>query len=161
MLYGATEGWKVVDALARERIPVVVGPVLGIPRSRFDPYDAIYANAAVLFRAGVPIAIQSADNMNPRNLADHAAMAAAFGLPREEALRAITLYPARMLGVDDQLGGLASGMIADVIVTDGDLLEITTDVEYVFIDGRQRDLENRQTRLYERYAKRLQRMMAR
>lgn len=161
VLYDAEEAWKVVDAIAQSGLPVVVGPVLGIPRSRFDPYDACYANAAVLARAGVPFAIQSADNMNPRNLAHHAAMAAAFGLPPEEALRSITIYPARVLGLDSQLGGIASGMIADVVVTNGDLLEITSDVDYVFIDGRQVDLENRQTRFYERYTKRLERLMTR
>ena len=161
VLYGATEAWKVVDVIAREGVPVVLGPVLGIPSSRFDPYDAVYANAAVLLRAGVPYAIHSADNMNPRNLPHHAAMAAAFGLPREEALRSITYYPARVLGLEKELGGLASGMLADVIVTNGDLLEITSGVDYVFIDGRQVDLENRQTRFYERYSKRLERMLAR
>jgi len=161
VLYGATEAWKVVDSIAREGLPVVIGPVLGIPSSRFDPYDAVYANAAVLARAGVPFAIQSSDNMNPRNLADHAAMAASFGLPREEALRSITHYPARVLGLEGKLGGLASGMLADVIVTDGDLLEITASVDYVFIDGRQVDLDNRQTRFFERYSKRLERMMNR
>lgn len=158
VLYGAREAWKVAPVIAESGVPVVVGPVLGLPRSGFDPYDAVYANAAVLYRAGVPVAIQSADTMNPRNLADHAAMAAAFGLPREVALRSITIDAARVLGLERELGGLASGMIADVIVTTGDLLEITSDVEYVFVDGRQADLENRQTRLYERYSNRLERM---
>jgi len=160
VLFGATEAWEVADAIAIQGVSVVPGPVYDLPRSRFDPYDATYANAAVLARAGVPFAIQSKDNMNPRNLAHHAAMAAAFGLPHEEALRAITHYPARILGLDDQLGGLASGMLADVVVTDGDLLEITTGVDYVFIDGRQASLENHQTKLVERYTKRLDRMLA-
>jgi len=160
VLFGATEAWKVADAIAIQGVSVVLGPVYALPRSRFDPYDATYANAAVLARAGVPFAIQSKDNMNPRNLAHHAAMAAAFGLPHEEALRAITHYPARILGLDDQLGGLASGMLADVVVTDGDLLEIATGVDYVFIDGRQASLENHQTKLVERYTKRLDRMLA-
>lgn len=160
VLYGAREAWKVAPVIAESGVPVVVGPVLGLPRSGFDPYDAVYANAAVLYRAGVPVAIQSADTMNPRNLADHAAMAAAFGLPREVALRSITIDAARVLGLERELGGLASGMIADVIVTTGDLLEITSDVEYVFVDGRQADLENRQTRLYERYSNRLERMQS-
>lgn len=160
VLYGAREAWKVAPVIAESGVPVVVGPVLGLPRSSYDPYDCVYANAAVLYRAGVPIAIQSADTMNPRNLADHAAMAAAFGLPPEAALRAITIDAARVLGMESELGGIASGMTADLIVTTGDLLEITTDVEYVFVDGRQADLENRQTRLYERYSNRLERMQS-
>jgi imidazolonepropionase-like amidohydrolase len=160
VLYGAADAWKVVDALAREQVPVVVGPVLRMPSSRMDPYDAPYANAAVLARAGVPFAIMSNDRENVRNLPFHAAMAAAFGLPHEEALRAITYYPARILGIERELGSLAAGKIADVIVTDGDLLEITSRVAYVFIDGRQTDLTNRQTELYERYRERLHRLQA-
>jgi imidazolonepropionase-like amidohydrolase len=85
-------------------------------------------------------------------------MASAFGLPREEALRAVTFYPARVLGLERELGSLAPGKIADVIVTDGDLLEIATHVEYVFVDGEQTSLANRQTELYERYRERLHRL---
>ncbi len=151
VLFGAAEGWKVVDALAREQVPVVVGPVLALPRDRLDPYDSAYANAAVLARAGVPFAIMSDDDENARNQAFHAAMACAFGLPREEALRAITYYPARILGIEQDLGSLAVGKIADVIVTDGDLLEITSRVESMWIDGQPVDLANRQTDLYDRY----------
>ncbi len=154
VLYGAVEGWKVVDALAREQVPVAIGPVITLPSDRFDPYDAPFANVAVLARAGVPFAILSSDNENARNLPFHAAMAAAFGLPREEALRAVTYYPARILGLEKDLGSLAVGKIADVIVTDGDLLEITSRVEAMLIDGKPVDLSNRQTQLYERYAKR-------
>lgn len=151
VLFGASEGWKVVDALAREQVPVVVGPVLALPREALDPYDAPYANAAVLARAGVPFAIMTADDENARNQAFHAAMACAFGLPHEEALRAITYYPARILGIEKDLGSLAVGKIADVVVTDGDVLEITSRVESMWIEGKPVDLSNRQTELYERY----------
>ena len=159
VLFGAREGWKVADAIAREKIPVVVGPVLDLPQSRFDPYDAPFANAAVLARAGVNIAITPEDAENTRNLAFHAATASAFGLPHDEALRAITYYPARILGIDRELGSLAPGKIADVIVTDGDVLEIESSVDYVLIDGVQQNLSNRQTELYERYRERLHRLM--
>ncbi|MAF64881.1 MAG: hypothetical protein CMJ84_04385 [Planctomycetes bacterium] len=154
VLFGAREGWKVADAIARSGVGVVVGPVLSIPRSRFDPYDSAYANPAVLHRGGVEVALMADDPQNTRNLAHHAAMAVAFGLPREEALRAVTLYPARALGLADRIGSLEPGKIADVLVTDGDLLEVTTRVVYLFIDGRQVDLGNRQTRLRDRYAAR-------
>ncbi len=155
VLFGATEGWKVADHIARAGIPVVVGPVLTVPRSEFDPYDAAFANAAVLVRAGVEIAIQSRDRGNPRNVAFHAAMASAFGLPREEARRAITWSPARILGVEDELGSLEAGKIADLVITDGDLLEVSTRTEYVFIDGAQVSLSNRQTEFHDRYRNRL------
>jgi len=155
VLYGAAEGWKVVDEIAREKVPVVVGPVLALPASREDPYDACYANAAVLARAGVPIAISAANDENTRNLPIHAAMACAFGLPHEEALRAITYYPARTLGIEKDFGSLSPGKVADVIVTSGDVLEATSTVDYVFIDGIQQPLGNRQTELYERYRARM------
>jgi imidazolonepropionase-like amidohydrolase len=161
VLYEAADAWKVVDAIAREQVPVVVGPVLRMPSTRFDPYDAPYANAAVLARAGVPFALMSNDRENTRNLAFHAGMACAFGLPHEEALRAITYYPARILGLEHELGSLAPGKIADVIVTSGDLLEIQSRVDYVFIDGKQTSLVNRQTELYERYRARLMRLLGR
>ena len=157
-IFGAHEGWKVADELAKAGLPVVLGPVLTLPRSEFDPYDAPYANAAVLCRAGVPFAIRSGDGENPRNVAFHAAMASAFGLPREEALRSITFYAAQILGLEKELGSLAPGKIADVVVTDGDLLEITSHVEYVFIDGVQQSLETKHTRLYQRYRERLLRL---
>ncbi len=157
VLYGATEGWKVVEAIAASGFPVVIGPVLDVPGS-YDPYDASYANPALLHRAGVPIAIMSDDSGNPRNVAFHAGMAVGFGLPYEEALRAITWYPARILGLERQLGSLAPGKIADVVVTDGDLLEIGTQVKQVFIDGVPQDVGNQQVELYERYRERLHRV---
>jgi imidazolonepropionase-like amidohydrolase len=159
VLYGCRDGWKVADRIAASGIPVVLGSVLVTPRSEFDPYDSAYANAAVLHRAGAHVAI-GGDGSDARNVAHHAAMAAAFGLPHEEAVRAITLYPAQAVGLEAQLGSLAPGKVADVLVTDGDLLEITTHVEAVFIDGRQVSLENRQTRLYDEYSRRLERLTA-
>ena len=159
ILIGVHDGWKVADRIAASGLEVVVGPVLTLPRSQFDPYDAPYANAAVLHRAGVPFSIAAEDVENTRNLAYHAAMAEAFGLPREEALRSITFYPARALGLERELGSLAPGKVADVIVTDGDLLEVTTSVEYAFIDGQQTSLETRQTRLRDKYAARLDRLL--
>ncbi len=158
VLFGVGEGWKVVEQLAASKLPVVVEGTLKLPSSDFDPYDAAYANPAVLHRAGVPLAISSGDDENIRNVVFHASMAAAFGLPREEALRSVTIYAARTLGLEQELGSLAPGKIADVVITDGDLLEHSTHVEYVFIDGRQQSLANRQTELYEKYRARLERM---
>ena len=161
VLYGASEGWKVVDAIHASGLSVVVGPVLALPSSDFDPYDAAYANAALLHRAGIEVAIMAADDDNTRNLPQHAGFASAYGLPREEALRAITYTPAKLLGLEQELGSLAIGKIADVVVTDGDLLEATTHVSAVLIDGRVQDLGNRQTELYEAYRARLQRLKGR
>lgn len=156
VLYGAREAWKVLDALVEAQVPVVVGPVWATPSSRFDPYDAPFANAAALFRAGVPFAITTRDRDNERNLAFHAATAASFGLPHAEAVRAVTLYPARILGLEDQLGSLTTGKVADVVVTRGDLLEIQASVEFMLIDGIEVDpRDNRQERFRQRYEERL------
>jgi imidazolonepropionase-like amidohydrolase len=155
ILFGVTEGWKVAEAIANEGVPVVVGPVLELPSTEYDPYDAPYANPAVLFRAGVKIAMQTSDDENPRNVAFHAAMAAAYGLPKEEAVRAITLGAAEVLGIDEELGSLEPGKIADLVITQGDLLEVSAPVRYVFIDGEQVSLQNRQSRFYDKYRARL------
>jgi len=158
VLYGVSEGWKVADEIARSGLPVVVGPVLALPGGRHDPYDAPYANAAVLARAGVQVALMSDDEENPRNLAFHAAMACAHGLPHAEAVRAVTWYPARVLGLEHELGSLAPGKLADLVVTDGDLLEFRSRVTALYIDGREVSIGNRQTELYERYRARAQRL---
>jgi len=159
VLYGATEGWKVVEAIRAAGVPVATGPVLTLPSTRFDPYDAAYANAAVLHRAGIEVAILAADDDNTRNLPHHAGVASAFGLPREEALRAVTLTPARILGLERELGSLRAGKVADLVVTDGDLLEASTRVLHVLVDGRVQDLSNRQTELYEYFRERTLRLL--
>ncbi|HVS19598.1 MAG TPA: amidohydrolase family protein, partial [Planctomycetota bacterium] len=160
VLFGLDDGWKVAERLADSGLLCVVGGVLSLPRSRFDPYDAPYATAAVLRRAGARVAIFTGTDENPRNLAFHAAMAACFGLPADEARRAITLHAAEAVGLDDRLGSLTPGKLADAVVTDGDLLEITAPVLHVFIDGVQQSMQNRQTELYERYRARLKRLRA-
>ena len=102
---------------------------------------------------GVPFCIgfSGREASNARNLAYHAAMAAAYGLPKEEALKSITIYPAQVLGVTDRVGSIEVGKDATLIVTDGDPLEITTQVEQEFIQGRTIDLTSRHTQLYEKY----------
>lgn len=158
ILYGCQEGWKVADRIAEEGFRVVVGSVLSLPRSKFEPYDSRYANAAVLHRAGVPLAIEALDSENPRNLPFAAGFAAAFGLPHDEAVKAVTLNAARILGLEGELGSLTPGKRADVVVTGGDLLDGKTPVEAIWIDGAPVDVGNRQTRLYERYRERLHRV---
>nr|BCX00913.1 MAG: amidohydrolase [Bacteroidota bacterium] len=151
---GVAEGWRVADSLAQAGIPCIVGPVLAMPTRPYDRYDRAYANAALLARAGVKIAIGTFDYYNARNLAHHAGMAAAFGLSREEALKAITLYPAQIWGVADRMGSLEVGKDATLIVTDGDPLEIRTQIRYLFINGWMVPLVSRHTQLWEEYRNR-------
>jgi len=155
ILSGCAEGWKVAKLLADKKVPCLVGPVLAAPRQQHDPYDAAFHNAAVLWKAGVKFAFRTSDSSNVRNLPYHAGMAAAYGLPREEALRAVTLSPAEILGVAGEVGSLDAGKRADVVVADGDLLEIRTHVKHLFIGGREVPLDTKHTRLYETYKKRL------
>jgi imidazolonepropionase-like amidohydrolase len=158
VLVGGTDAWRLADRLVAEDVPVIVENVLAMPRRSWEPYDAAFTVASKLHEAGVEFCISTGGSRfsaaNMRNLPYHAAMASAFGLPEEEALKAVTLYPARILGVDDRLGSIEPGKDATLIVTDGDPLEIRTRVHRAWIRGRPTDLSSRHTRLYERYRNR-------
>ena len=155
ILVGGGDAWRVADELKAKDIAVIAGPTLEMPRRRYDSYDEAYTVPAKLARAGVRYCISDGGSpfvaMNARNLPYQAAMAAAFGLPRDEALKSITLYPAQILGVADQVGSIEPGKIADLFLADGDPLEIATHVEQVWVAGRPLTMESRQTRLFEKY----------
>jgi imidazolonepropionase-like amidohydrolase len=151
IISGGIEAYKVADQLKAKNIPVIVGPVLRLPVNEDDPYDAAFSNAGLLSKAGVKIAFQTNDSAYSRNLPYHAGMAAAFGLPKEEALKAVTIYPAEIFGVADRIGSIEPGKIANLIVSDGDPLEIRTQIKHVFINGRDIPLTSRHTELYEKY----------
>lgn len=157
IIAGGREAWKVAGLLKQFDVPVLLGPVLAMPSDGYDPYDAAYCNPAILERAGVRFALSTGDAANVRNLPFQAAMAASFGLDPNAALAAVTLRPAQILGVDHALGSLEVGKIADVVVADGDLLEIRSHIQHVFIHGREIPLESKQTKLYEKYRNRLKR----
>jgi imidazolonepropionase-like amidohydrolase len=151
ILSGGIEAYKVADQLRAKNVPVLVGPVLRMPNREDDPYDAAFTNAGLLSKAGVKIAFQTLDSAHVRDLPYNAGMAAAFGLAKEEALKAVTIYPAEIWGVADRIGSIEQGKIANLIVTDGDPLEILTQVKHLFINGRQMPLTSRHTELYEKY----------
>ncbi|HWC78121.1 MAG TPA: amidohydrolase family protein [Blastocatellia bacterium] len=151
ILSGAAEAWRVADQLKAKNIPVVVGQVLQLPSREDDAYDQPFTNAAILQKAGVKIAFKTQDSAHVRDLPYNAGQAAAFGLPKEEALKAVTIYPAEIFGVSNLVGSIEKGKVANVIVTDGDPLEILTQVKFLFINGRQVDLNSRHTELYEKY----------
>jgi imidazolonepropionase-like amidohydrolase len=149
ILYGATEGWMVAGEIAREQVPVVVRVLENLP-GNFERLGARFENAALLREAGVQVILTSGDTHNARNIRQEAGTAVAYGLPHLEAMRAITLYPARLWGLADY-GSLEVGKVANVVVWGGDPLEILTPVEHVFIRGRDIPLVSRQTQLRDRY----------
>ncbi len=151
VIVGGDQGFKVAAELAERQIPVVVGSALRPTMDSEDPISAGWENARILHAAGVKIAFSTQDYANVRNLPYHAARAVAFGLPQDAALRAVTLAPAEILGLGSQLGSIEVGKRADLIVTDGDPLQIVTNVERAFIGGVEVSLESKHTRLYEEF----------
>ncbi|MFI5279964.1 MAG: amidohydrolase family protein [Gemmatimonadales bacterium] len=150
ILRGATYGWQLADTLAARHIPVIVGPTTQEPAPT-DPYDMIYANPGVLARAGVSIAFRTNSASDSRNLPYDAALATAYGLDPDEALRALTINAARMFGVADRIGSIETGKIADLIVTTGDPLDVRTTTRYLFIRGELIPFNDKHTQEYERW----------
>ena len=154
ILAGGAEAYKVKDLLRSKDIPVILRPTLSEPSDEDDPYDRLLTQPTELALAGVKFAFASFDNSFSRRLGQNAANAVAYGLPYDDALKAVTLYPAQIFGLSDQIGSLQTGKIANVIVTNGDPLELTTDVRYLFIKGQLTSTENRHQRLSEKYLNR-------
>lgn len=157
VLVGGPDLQYVADRLAADRIPVILNGVYTMPTRRWEAYDMAYVAAARLHEAGVMFAIGDGGGAsNARNLPFHAGSAAAYGLPKEAALKSVTQWAADIVGVGDQLGTLTPGKRATLIVTDGDPLEPMTSIERVWIDGAEYDLgRNRHHQLYERYKGRI------
>lgn len=153
VIVGGDDAGKLVDLLKEKKVPVIYGPVQSLPSEEDDPYDLPYATPGILARAGVPFAISPGSTSASRTLPIEAGTAAGNGLSDEDALKAVTLYPAQILGIADRLGSLEPGKIANIVIADGDILEPRTTVRHVLIRGRETSLETRHTRLYERYRK--------
>ena len=141
----------VLDYVGNLKVPVIVGPIYEEPKPD-ERYDAVYRLPAQLYQRGVKIAFASFDAHQVRSLPYQAGYAVAFGLPYDEALKAITLHPAEIWGLADQLGSLDVGKTANVVVANGDPLEVTTDVKQVFIAGQEIPMTSRQTRLRDQYS---------
>lgn len=153
ILHGAAEGWMVADEIAEANVPVLYDPIRNLPGS-FDRIGSTLEGAAILHEAGVSFAYttQSADGyFNVRLITQHAGNAVAHGVPWDAAFRAITLTPAEIYGVDARYGALSAGYAADVVVWDGDPLEVMSGATFVMIDGEPVDMTSRQTRLRDRY----------
>ncbi len=159
IILGGYDAPLCADLLKKYDVPVIVSAVYRMPLRPSDPYDQAYTLPGRLHEAGVRFCISSTDRSetwNTRNLPFHAGVAAGFGLPEGEALKAITLYPAQILGVADRVGSLDVGKDATLIVTDGDPLDTRTQILSAFIQGGPVDLSNRQLRLYQKYQQKYQ-----
>lgn len=151
VLADAYEAYKVLPLIKSRNIPVILGPTLSLPLDQDDPYDRSYTTPGDLFKAGIKFCIATFSARSIRNLPYQAATAAAFGLPQDQAYRAVSLSAAEVLGLSQRLGSIDEGKTADLIVTDGDPLEATTHVTLEFINGKSVSLETRQKQLYEKY----------
>jgi imidazolonepropionase-like amidohydrolase len=148
------EGWRVADEIAKANIPVLVGPVLRTTSRKHDKYDRPYKNPAILSKAGVKMAIMTNEAENVRNLPFNAGFAAAYGLGVDEALKAVTINPAEIFGLGDQLGSIEKGKVANLFITDGDPFETKTQPKYLFINGWNVPIESRHTLLYDEFLER-------
>ncbi|HUF26785.1 MAG TPA: amidohydrolase family protein [Gemmatimonadaceae bacterium] len=152
IIMGGTEAYLVTDLLRQRDVPVILTSVLRQPAREDDPYSLNYETAGKLHRAGVRFSISTGnDGSSVRDLPFHAGMASAHGLPKGEALKAVTLAPAQIMNVADRIGSIEVGKVANIVVTDGDLLEPRTNTRYLFIDGRPIELTSRHEELYKEF----------
>ena len=155
IILGGNDAWKVASLLKEKNVPVILTGVFSLPSREDDTYDSLYENPAKLQQAGVRFCISTGDSgPEVRNLAQYAGMAAAFGLSKADAVKSVTLYPAQVLNVADRLGSIEVGKMANLVVTDGDLLEIRTRIKYLLIDGRPVVLSSRHTELNDAFKNR-------
>lgn len=156
IFYGVSQGWMVAKEIAQAGIPVIFASLHQLPPSWEDGYDALYRNPGVLQKAGVKIAFSSSSASLAKELPYHAAKAVAFGLDKREALKAVTIYPAEIFGVSNLMGSLEKGKLANIVLAEGDLLELKTVIRHVFIKGQEMDLSSAYTEYLEKYKKRLE-----
>lgn len=145
------ESYKVIPLLKAKNIPVVLGPTMSLPLDEDDPYDRSNTTPGLLYKGGVKFCIATFSALSTRNLPYQAAAAVGYGLPHDEAFKAVSLNAAEIFGLGKRYGSIDEGKVADLIVTDGDPMEAKTKVNFVFIDGKPVSVETRQKQLYEKY----------
>lgn len=154
ILTGVAEGWRVADKIAASGLPVITGPMLSIPTRQSDRYDAAYTNPGIMAKAGVKVVIRSNDAENTRNLPFNAGFAAAYGMGKEEALKAVTINAAEVFGIAASRGSIEAGKDATLFVSSGDPFETRTQILHVFIDGYRVPMSNRHIKLYQEFLER-------
>ena len=150
VIQGGAQAYKVRTMLAQKKIPVVLGSIQSAPGDDV-PYDEIYAQPGLLNDAGVKFAFSTGNGSNARHVSFHAALAVAYGLAPEAALKALTIWPAEIFGAEKDIGSIAQGKLANFFITTGDPLDLRTQVVDVFIKGRQVPDDDRHNRLYLKY----------
>ena len=151
ILADAYEAYQVLPLLKANNIPVVLGPTHTLPMDQDDPYDRSYTTPAALYHAGIRFCIATFSSRNARNLPYEAAAAVPYGLPKEEAYKAVSLNAAQIFGIGNKLGSIEEGKTADLIVSDGNPLEVMTHINMMFINGKPVSLDSRQKELFEKY----------
>jgi hypothetical protein len=152
IVVGGQEAWKAADVLKANNISVIYTNIYSLPTQQDDPYDYNYEAPSLMQKAGVKFAVSTGDaGQEVRDLPYHAGIAGAYGLGNDEALKAVTLYPAQILGVDDKLGSIEVGKMANVVVADGNILDPRTNIKHVFINGRHIPLTSRNTELFDSF----------
>jgi imidazolonepropionase-like amidohydrolase len=158
VLVGGRDAWMVADLLALHHVPVIYGHTFTLPGRDTDPYDVHFKAPSILAKAGIKVIFSAAetsfDAPLAKNLPYIAAQAVAFGLPYDEAVKGITLYPAQVAGVAERLGSIETGKEATLFASDGDVLDIRAHVTHLWFAGKEISLDNRHTRLYEKYKNR-------
>ena len=150
VIQGGADAWKVRKDLAAKKVPVILGSIQAAPTDSV-PYDEIYAQPGLLYDAGVKFAFSTGQGSNSRHVAFHAALAMAYGLPADGALKALTIWPAEIFGADKDIGSVEKGKLANLFITTGDPMDLRTQVVGVFVKGRQLPPDDRHTRLYLKY----------
>lgn len=154
-ILGGRDSWRTTELLKEKNIPVIYESVLSVPARRFEDYDQPYKTPKLLFDAGIKFCITNSTSpfQTPhlRDLPYHASMASAFGLNAEEAIKSITLSTAEILGIDTNVGSLETGKDATLFISNGDILDIRSNVEQAFINGKKIDMSDRHKMLYKKY----------
>ena len=150
LISGAEEAWKVKEQIAAAKVALIVNPYSNVP-TKFETLGNRIDQMTLLHQARIPMIISNNTSHNAYVIRQIAGNAVAYGLPHMQALAAITKTPAQWFGMDNQYGSLESGMVANLVIWDGDPLEITTSAEQVFINGQSQPMVSRQTKLRDRY----------